>query len=868
MSYASRSLTKWEKAYTTTEKEALAIVFGCEQNRIYLRNGDPFTIFTDHQALVWLKDTKNLNARTTRWALRLLEYDFTIKHRKGILQGNADGLSRMLPEGEETDEETEQWKQTKHGVVKQVKCLLSSMPKGKSESMTPWVFILSHRDVGEKIVLKHNYFIDGKNLIGTKFMMAPIAFGEPWAKQNYERNEINKRFLPATVHDFVEGEGKNCRWIYKSDGYSKEYKFHDRGLARVLGIESIQKKGPITIELERDESTDSWYGRVVGTDVLLNINDEILAKYCWVKDKSKREREIERENTFVDEKKDTSDDDYFIESATDYSNDEAMLEGWKEGSDIEDMASSTSSGSEAEPTLEPDSDSSEEATVTEESKKDDESKQAAQVNEQVDDADDEADLSDTSEEEGKTSVRDIQRIANRGYTEPSYRIRNRFVMEQRADGVLKEIIDRLRIDEHPEKSDDEGYSLEQDLLVKRQINKYDKTWKAIVVPRSRRVHVLDSYHDTLLGGHMGIANTTEKIREKYCWRGMTEDVKKWVNSCQRCQLSKRGRSNNIGLHRPIICTRPFQQVHIDLAGPLVRTNKGNKYIVVMIDAFSRYVELDAIPDKTTATVANSFFQKIVCRHGCPERLCSDRGREFNSVMKRLCEIMKVKKIFTTAYNPEGNSPAERLVGFVKQSLRIFTENRIREWDTYLAPCAFVYINHPIEAIGTSPFELIFGRVPNVPADILHGEEPLRLDNEQYSINLKERLRIANEYSQEVQRKVKERESARYNEKHKETDVKVGDWVTMYRPETKKGMPKKLLRQNRGPFKVITKLRNGNFEVASKDGEITEQINPRSLKKFVHFEEGMMPSPEKSLRIIKGKHNTYHMTIRIHIYSRI
>jgi len=90
-------------------------------------------------------------------------------------------------------------------------------------------------------------------------MMAPIAFGEAWAKENYERDQITKRFLPATIYDFIEGKGKTCRWIYKSDGYNKEYKFHDRGLARVLGIESAQKKGPITIELEKcEEGSGRW----------------------------------------------------------------------------------------------------------------------------------------------------------------------------------------------------------------------------------------------------------------------------------------------------------------------------------------------------------------------------------------------------------------------------------------------------------------------------------------------------------------------------------------------------------------------------------------------------------------------------------
>ena len=89
-------------------------------------------------------------------------------------------------------------------------------------------------------------------------------------------------------------------------------------------------------------------------------------------------------------------------------------------------------------------------------------------------------------------------------------------------------------------------------------------------------------------------------------------------------------------------------------------------------------------------------------------------------------------------------------------------------------------------------------------------------------------------------------------KNREVEVKVGDWVTMYRPSTKKGMPKKLIRQNKGPFKVTAKLSNGNFEVASKDGEVKEQINPRSLKKFVHFESGQDVETRKIIKNHQGK----------------
>ena len=79
---------------------------------------------------------------------------------------------------------------------------------------------------------------------------------------------------------------------------------------------------------------------------------------------------------------------------------------------------------------------------------------------------------------------------------------------------------------------------------------------------------------------------------------------------------------------------PNSRVHMDLFGPLkCRSASGKKYIMVITDAFSKYTELAAIPDKTAVTVARSFFENWICRHGVPRIIISDRGKEFlNKVM--------------------------------------------------------------------------------------------------------------------------------------------------------------------------------------------------------------------------------------------
>ena len=94
--YYSRKLLDREVKYSTVEKECLAIKIGVQAFRVYLL-GKPFEIQTDHQALTWLDRLKENNSRLTRWSLSLQPYNFSVTHRKGSVNGNADALSRCAP---------------------------------------------------------------------------------------------------------------------------------------------------------------------------------------------------------------------------------------------------------------------------------------------------------------------------------------------------------------------------------------------------------------------------------------------------------------------------------------------------------------------------------------------------------------------------------------------------------------------------------------------------------------------------------------------------------------------------------------------------------------------------------------------------
>jgi hypothetical protein len=94
VAFASRTLNRAEKSYSTTEKELLAIVWGMRYFRPYLY-GRKFTAVTDHKPLTWIMNVKDPGSRLLRWRIKLEEYNYEVVYNKGALNTNADALSRI-----------------------------------------------------------------------------------------------------------------------------------------------------------------------------------------------------------------------------------------------------------------------------------------------------------------------------------------------------------------------------------------------------------------------------------------------------------------------------------------------------------------------------------------------------------------------------------------------------------------------------------------------------------------------------------------------------------------------------------------------------------------------------------------------------
>ena len=225
--------------------------------------------------------------------------------------------------------------------------------------------------------------------------------------------------------------------------------------------------------------------------------------------------------------------------------------------------------------------------------------------------------------------------------------------------------------------DSDNYFMHDDLLYHVSFypgrgDRMSRSYVQLVIPRPVVPNVLREVHDSsLAGGHLGISRTMEKVRLKFYWQGMCADIVSYVKNCIKCNQRK----SPVKKVRAQLCpmpvpTMPFERVSTDILGPLPTCDDtGHKYVLVFVDYFSKYIELIPVADIKAVTVARAFLREIVCRHGAPEYLHSDRGTNYlSNIVKFTCEFMGTKKTQTTSYHPQCNGQSERCMSYILAAL--------------------------------------------------------------------------------------------------------------------------------------------------------------------------------------------------------
>ena len=236
-----------------------------------------------------------------------------------------------------------------------------------------------------------------------------------------------------------------------------------------------------------------------------------------------------------------------------------------------------------------------------------------------------------------------------------------------------------------------------------------------LVPAPYRRRCLMRYHEDL--GHPGTKRMVKTMARAYYWNEMKEDTKQYVDDCHYCKARK---VNTQRAHPPVQSyswpIRPFYRMHMDIA-ELSITISGYRYVLVLKDALTKWIELIALKTKSALEVAEAFVNNVVMRHGSPVTLITDKGSEnCNAIMDDVVRLLGCEHISTTPYNPRSDGLAENQMRTLKDYLASWTNKFHNDWDQHLQKVAHAYRITVNDATGFTPFYMNHGRECNTPAE--------------------------------------------------------------------------------------------------------------------------------------------------------
>lgn len=330
-----------------------------------------------------------------------------------------------------------------------------------------------------------------------------------------------------------------------------------------------------------------------------------------------------------------------------------------------------------------------------------------------------------------------------------------------------------------------------------------------VVPSGTRWQLLQANHDDV--GHFGFDKTLARLQSTYWFPKMRRFVKKYVSACLKCAHHKLPSGVGPGELHPIPkASIPFHTIHADHLGPFIRTKRGNTYILVIVDAFTKFVDITAVRNTKSATSIR-VFREHFSYFGVPTRLITDQGTSFTSgKFKAFTQSCGIKHVLNAVATPRANGQVERYNRTILAALGAMNHDKPNGlWDEHL-PNIQLGINTTVHATTKkTPAELLFGRNLTNPSEGLLSD----IINE-VTPDIEENLDDMRASAGELIKTQQNKDKTRYDRYRKMgIRFKEGDLVRVIRAATGiEGQSKKLEPKCKGPYRIKKVLPNDRFVV--------------------------------------------------------
>lgn len=364
-------------------------------------------------------------------------------------------------------------------------------------------------------------------------------------------------------------------------------------------------------------------------------------------------------------------------------------------------------------------------------------------------------------------------------------------------------------------------------------------WKE-VLPKYSRSEILHKCHDVETAGHLGSYKTCARVQTRYYWPKMRQDVAKYVRRCKVCQQTKSDQQKPSGLagaYRGV--DRPFVMLSADLMGPFPRSSSGHKYILVVMDTFTKMPLLFPMREATASAVAKRLEEDVFLMFGIPSYIICDNGSEFTgNKFKQLAEGYKVKLLYNASRHPQAN-PTERLNRTIGPMLRAYVGENHRHWDQALPKIAFALRTAKSEVTGYSPAFLNFGRELFAIQDdaSLHNkpdEVPEVEDAASYGSKIKDLDKVYHQVAGKL-RKAHSKNVQRYNLRRRSVEFSEGSQVwkrNFQQSDAINYFSAKLAPKYMGPFTVSKKVSPVIYKLVDDTGKDVGTWHVSDLKPYV------------------------------------
>ena len=275
------------------------------------------------------------------------------------------------------------------------------------------------------------------------------------------------------------------------------------------------------------------------------------------------------------------------------------------------------------------------------------------------------------------------------------------------DQTLEQVFNYMHSDWPKRKSLDASMQAFYD--VQYELSEYDGfllRGERVVVPQELQSRIMNIAHE----GHLGITLTKCRIRQDYWWPSMDNHIETLVRECIMCAQSDKSQKTFDAPLTPVpLPDGPWQKLAFDIMGPYENRPPHLRYVLVLVDYYSKWPEIEFVQSITTRVVIR-FLSSVFAREGFPQELVTDNGTQLKSEeMTTFLKSNGIKHYNSSLYYARANGLVERMNRMVKEGLQAATQQGV-PWQEAIQSRIFAYRTTPHSTTGVTPFSVLRGRI--------------------------------------------------------------------------------------------------------------------------------------------------------------